>query len=77
VTEEIESGASVHLPHDPLGAGVDALDEAVVVRQREAGVRGSPVDFEAIGEAAQVGQIDGAGRRGWVRPTTPGSAMMR
>lgn len=60
MAEEVESGASVHLSHDPLGAGVDAFGAAVVVGQGEAGVHGGPVDFEAVGQAAQVGQADGA-----------------
>jgi hypothetical protein len=34
-----------------------------VVGQREAGAHGGPVDFEAVGETAQVGQVDGAGGR--------------
>lgn len=59
--EKIESGASVHLSHDSFGAGVDAFGAAVVVAQGEAGVHGGPVDFEAVGETAQVGQGDGAG----------------
>ncbi len=35
MAEEVESGASVHLPHDSLGAGVDAFGTAVVVAQSE------------------------------------------
>ena len=60
MTEEVESCASVHLSHDPLGSGVDALGPAVVVGQGEAGVHGGAVEFEAVGEAVQVGQVGGA-----------------
>jgi hypothetical protein len=34
VAEDVESGASVHLPHDPLGSGVDVFGAAVVVGAR-------------------------------------------
>ncbi|MFD6189962.1 MULTISPECIES: hypothetical protein [unclassified Streptomyces] len=45
MAEEGEVSPSVHLPHDPFGAGVDAFGPPVVVREREAGVDGSAVEF--------------------------------
>ena len=50
VAEKVESGASVHLSHDPLGAGVDAFGAAVVVRQGDGTVHSGPVDLETVGE---------------------------
>jgi hypothetical protein len=55
VVQEVEPGTGVHLSHDPLRAGVDAFGSAVVVGEGEAGVRGVAVEFEAVGEAVQVG----------------------
>jgi hypothetical protein len=60
VTEEVESCSAVHLPHDLLGSGIDALGPAVVVGQGEAGVHGGAFEFEAVAEAVQVGQASGA-----------------
>jgi hypothetical protein len=62
VTEEVESCSAVHLPHDLLGSGIDALGPAVVMGQGEAGVHGGAVEFEAVAEAVQVGQVSGADR---------------
>ena len=59
VAEEVESCSAVHLPHDLLGSGIDALGPAVVVGQSEAGVHGGAVEFEPIAEAVQVGQAPG------------------
>ncbi len=61
MAEEVESGASVQLSHDSLGAGVGAFGAVVVVGQCEAGIYSGPVDFEAVGKAAQVGQVHGPG----------------
>lgn len=52
VAEKIEACASMHLPHDPLGAGVDAFGAAVVVGLGDGTVHSGPVDLEAVGEAA-------------------------
>lgn len=54
VAEKGESCASVHLSHDPFSAGVDAFGAAVVVGQSKGGVHSGPVDFQAVGEAAQM-----------------------
>ncbi len=50
MAEQGESGSAVHLPHDPLGAGVDAFGAAVVEREGECGVDGGAVEFQAVGE---------------------------
>ena len=60
MAEQGESGSAVHLSHDPFGSGVDALGAAVVVRVGEADVDGGAVEFEAVREGVQVGQVDGA-----------------
>lgn len=57
-----EAGAAVHLPRDPLGSRVDALGASVVVRGCESGVDGGAVEFEAVREGVQAGQIGGADR---------------
>lgn len=60
MAQKVEPGTAVHLPHDPLRAGVNALGPAVAVREGESGVHGVAVEFEAVGEAVQVGQISGS-----------------
>lgn len=55
MTQEVEPGTAVHLSHDPFGAGVDAFGSAVVMREGEACTHGVAVEFEAVGEAVQVG----------------------
>jgi hypothetical protein len=60
VAEQGEPGSAVHLPRDPLGSRVDALGAAVVVREGESGVDGGAVEFEAVREGMQVGQVGGA-----------------
>ena len=59
MAEQGESGSAVHLSHDPLGSRVDALGAAVVVRESEAGIDGGAVEFKAVAEAVQVGQVGG------------------
>lgn len=59
MAEECELGSAVHLPHDSLRLRVNAFSAAVVVRERKAGVDGGPVEFEAVGEGVQVGQVGG------------------
>ena len=54
MAEQREPGSAVHLSHDSLGAGVDALGEA--------GADGGAVESEAVREGVQVGQVDGANR---------------
>ncbi len=46
--EKIESGASMHLFRDPLGAGVDTFAAAVVVEHGEAGADGGSVELEPL-----------------------------
>ncbi|GAA2941671.1 hypothetical protein GCM10010518_31000 [Kitasatospora cinereorecta] len=60
MAEQGEPGSAVHLSHDPFGSGVDALGAAVVVGAGEAGVDGGTVEFEAVREGMQVGQVGGA-----------------
>lgn len=62
MAEQAEPGSAVHLPHDPLGSRVDTLGAAVVVRESESGVDGGAVEFEAVREGVQVGQVGGADR---------------
>lgn len=62
MTEEVESGSAVHLPHDPLCSGVDAFGAAVAAGQGEPGVHGGAVEFEAVAEASQVWKVDAADR---------------
>ncbi|MFF2149396.1 hypothetical protein [Kitasatospora sp. NPDC058190] len=52
----------MHLPRDPLGSFVDALDAAVAVREGEFGVDGGEVECEAVCEGVQVGEVGGANR---------------
>ncbi|GGN30530.1 hypothetical protein GCM10011609_88380 [Lentzea pudingi] len=61
VAEKVESCASVHLSHDSLGADVDAFGSSVVVEQGDGTVHSGPVDFDAVGEAAYMWQIDRSG----------------
>jgi hypothetical protein len=61
VAEELESGTAMHLPHDPLGVGDDAFGAAVAPREGQAGVDGGTVEFQAVAEAVQVGQVCAAG----------------
>ena len=46
MAEKVESGASVHLSHDPLGSGVDAFGATVVIGQGYGTVHCGPVDLE-------------------------------
>ena len=48
MAEEVESGAAMHLSHDPFRSGVDAFGAAVVVGQGEAGVDGCTVDSRPL-----------------------------
>ena len=50
MAEKGEAGASVHLPFDHLGFGVDAFGAAVVVREGDSGGGGLDVQVEAAGE---------------------------
>jgi len=61
VAEQGESGASVHLPFDHLGPGVDSLGAAVVEGRRERCCRGLDVQVETAGEGVDVGQAGGPG----------------
>lgn len=62
MAEEGEPGSAVHLPHDPFGSRVHTFGAAVVVGESESGVDGGAVEFEAVREGVQVGQVDGADR---------------
>ncbi|WP_236051597.1 hypothetical protein [Nonomuraea cypriaca] len=44
MAQKVEPGTAVHLPHDPLRAGVHAFGPAVVVRKGEGGVHGVAVE---------------------------------
>jgi hypothetical protein len=57
VAQQGEAGASVHLPFDHLGLGVDALGAPVVVREGEPGER----FLLAGGEAVRPGEQDPGG----------------
>ena len=61
MAQQGEAGASVHLPFDHLGLGVDSLGAPVVVRHGECGRGGLDVEVQAAGEGVQVGQVCGAG----------------
>jgi hypothetical protein len=60
VAQQGEAGASVHLPLDHLGLGVDAFGASVVVREGERGGGGLDVQVEAAGEGVHEGQVGGA-----------------
>lgn len=62
MAQQGEPSSAVHLPRDPFGSGVNAFGAAVVVREGESGVDGGAVEFEAVGEGVQVGQVTGANR---------------
>jgi hypothetical protein len=47
---------------EAAGPGVDAFGAAVAPGQGAAGVDGGAVEFEAVAEAVQVGQVDAADR---------------
>jgi hypothetical protein len=50
VAQQSESGASVHLPPDHLGLGVDSLGASVLVREGERGGGGLEIQIQAAGE---------------------------
>jgi len=50
VAQQGEAGASVHLPFDHLGLGVDSLGASVVMREGERGGGGLDVQVKAAGE---------------------------
>ena len=60
MAQQGESGASMHLPLDHLGPGVDSLGAAVVMREGKRRRGGLDVDFEAFGKGVDVGQVGGA-----------------
>ena len=61
MAQQGEAGASVHLPFDHLGLGVNSLGAAVVVRHRDRGRGSLDVQVEAAGEGVHVGQVGLAG----------------
>ena len=61
MTQQMEAGASVHLPLDHLGLVVDSFGPAVVMRQRERCWDGLDVQVQAAGEGVQVRQVSFAG----------------
>lgn len=60
MTEEVESGWAVHLPHDPLYPGVDAFGAAVAPGQGEAGVDGGVVELSRRADRGYCPERDGA-----------------
>ncbi len=75
MAEQREPGSAVHLSLDPFRSGVDALGAAVVVAEGESGVDGGAVEFEAVREGVQVGQVGGA--RAMLRTCGSGSGWTR
>lgn len=57
VVTEGEACPPAHLTCDPLGCGVDAIGEAVAVRECERGDHCVAVSLQAPGEGLQTGQI--------------------
>lgn len=60
--EKVESGASVHLSHDPPGAGVDAFGVAVVLGKVSVGTDFEPdLVTEVVSEVPSVADLHRVG----------------
>ena len=59
MAEEIEAGASVHLPFEHFRLRVDAFRSPVTVREGERGGGGLDVQVQSAGEGMELGQVSG------------------